>query len=126
MKTKILILIGVFITTFACNKDDGDISQPNINGKYIGFFERNGTTSNVDLTFSNGSWTGESEIVKFPALCNGTYSISGNVVTFENTCHWTAEFDWTLILSDNWNFELNGITLILTKNNGDKYNLTKQ
>ncbi len=125
MKTKILILIGILITTLACNNDD-DNSQPNIEGEYIGIFERNDNTSNVDLTFMNGTWTGESEIVKFPALCNGTYSISGNLVTFENACPWTAEFDWTLILVDEWNYNLNGNTLILTKNNGDKYTLTKQ
>jgi hypothetical protein len=125
MKPSILILIGILITTLACNNDD-DNSQPNIDGVYLGTFERNGTTANVDLTFTNGSWTGESEIIKFPALCNGTYSISGNLITFENACVWTAEFDWTLILGDEWNFSLNGNTVILTKNSGDKYILTKQ
>ncbi|MGM0946127.1 MAG: hypothetical protein ACQEW9_13160 [Bacteroidota bacterium] len=124
MKTKFLILIGILITTLACNNDDN--SLPNIEGEYIGIFERGGNTSNVELTFNNGAWTGESETEKFPALCNGTYSISGKVIAFENACAWTAEFDWTLILSDNWNYNLNGNTLVLTKTNEDKYTLTKQ
>ncbi|MEP4780703.1 MAG: hypothetical protein ABJZ18_07005, partial [Algibacter sp.] len=89
-------------------------------------FVRGGNNSNVELTFNNGNWTGESEIVKFPALCNGTYSNSGNVITFENACPWTAEFDWTLILGGEWDYSLNGNSLILTKTNGDKYTLTKQ
>ena len=124
MNSKILILIGILITTFACNNNDDD-SQSNIEGVYTGIFERNGNTFNVDLTFTNDSWTGESEIAKSPALCSGTYSISGNLITFENACAWTAEFDHSLILGGEWNFSLNGNTLILTKNNEDKYTLTK-
>ena len=57
MNSKILILMGILITTFACNNDDDD-SQSNIEGVYIGIFERNGNTFNVDLTFTNDSWTG--------------------------------------------------------------------
>ena len=83
MKTKIFFLLTLVITIFGCNKDDEHI-ETSIDGNYIGIFDRSGNTSNVELTFNNGTWTGESEIVKFPALCNGTYSISGNIVTFEN------------------------------------------
>lgn len=125
MKPKILILIGLIFVILSCNNDD-EKPQTEINGEYVGIFERGGNNSNVELTFNNGNWTGESEIVKFPALCNGTYSKSGNVISFENSCPWTAEFDWTLILGGEWNFSLNGNSLILTKTNGDKYTLTKQ
>ena len=125
MKPEILILIGIIFISFACNSDDQN-SQTEINGGYVGIFERGGNNSNVALTFNNGNWTGESEIVKFPALCNGTYSNSGNVITFENACPWTAEFDWTLILGGEWSYSLNGNSLILIKTNGDKYTLTKQ
>ena len=78
------------------------------------------------MTFINGTWTGESGIVKFPALCNGTYSNSSNAMTFENACVWTADFDWTLILGGDWTYTFNGNLLIMTKSNGDKYTLTKQ
>ena len=125
MKPKILILIGLIFVIISCNHDDEN-PQTEINGEYVGIFERGENNSNVELTFKNGNWTGESQIVKFPALCNGTYSNSGNVISFENACPWTAEFDWTLILGGEWNFSLNGNSLILTKTNGDKYTLTKQ
>lgn len=125
MKTKIFFLLTLVITIFGCNKDDENI-ETSIDGNYIGIFDRSGNTSNVELTFNNGTWTGESETVKFPALCNGTYSGSGNVITFKNACAWTAEFDWSLILGGDWNYTLNGNSLILTKANGDKYTLTKQ
>lgn len=125
MKPKILILIGLIFVILSCNNDDEN-SQTEINGEYVGIFERGENNSNVELTFNNGNWYGESEVTKFPALCNGTYSNSGDIITFENACPWTAEFDWTLILGGEWNYNLNGNTLILTNTNGDKYTLTKQ
>ena len=125
MKQNILILIGLMFVILSCNNNDEN-PQTEINGEYVGIFERGENNSNVELTFNNGIWDGESEIVKFPALCNGTYSNSGNIITFENACPWTAEFDWTLILGGEWNYSLNGNSLILTNSNGDKYTLTKQ
>ena len=85
MKPKILILIGLIFVILSCNNDNEN-SQPEINGEYVGIFERGENSSNVELTFNNGNWNGESETEKFPALCNGNYSISGNVITFENAC----------------------------------------
>ena len=125
MKAKTLFLSLIILSTYGCNKEDENI-EASIDGNYIGTFERSGNTSNVELTFNNGNWMGESETVKFPALCYGTYSNSGNVMTFENACFWTADFDWTLILGGDWNYILNGNSLIMTKSNGDKYTLTKQ
>lgn len=75
MKAKFLFLSLIILSIFGCNKEDENI-QTSIDGNYIGIFERNGNTSNVEVTFNNGTWTGESETVKFPALCNGTYSNS--------------------------------------------------
>ncbi|KXX66799.1 hypothetical protein [Flammeovirga sp. SJP92] len=125
MKPKILILIGILFLTFACSSDD-EKSQTVINGDYIGVFERNGNISEVELSFNNGTYTGNSKIEKFPALCTGNYSISSNSIQIQNDCHWTADFDWTLILKDEWSFETDENGLILTKANGDKYILTKQ
>ncbi|SIQ73233.1 hypothetical protein [Maribacter ulvicola] len=125
MKLKLLFLIGLLLVILSCNTNDEN-PKTEINGKYIGIFERNGKNSNVELTFNDGNWTGESEIVKFPALCNGRYSYTANIITFENACPWTAEFDWSLILGGEWNYSFNGNLLILAKKNGDKYTLTKQ
>jgi hypothetical protein len=108
------------------NKNDDENAQSEISGAYIGIFERNGNTSNIELNFMNGIYSGESEIEKFPAICNGNYSISNNTIEFENVCVWTAEFDWTLILGENWNYTKENNILIMTKSNGDKYTLTKQ
>jgi len=124
-KFRLILVLGI-ILIMSCNQNDDENPQPEINGEYIGIFERNGNTSNVELNFTNGIYSGESETVKFPAICNGNYSISNNSIEFENVCPWTADFDWTLILSENWNYTLESNTLIMTKSNGDKYTLTKQ
>jgi len=124
-KFGLLIVLGI-ILILSCNKNDDENSQPEINGEYLGIFERNGNTSNVELNFTNGIYSGESETEKFPAICNGNYSISNNSIEFENVCVWTAEFDWTLVLGENWNYTMENNILIMTKSNGDKYTLTKQ
>lgn len=125
MKARLFFVVIIALSIISCNKKNENI-ETNIQGNYTGIFERNGHKAHVELTFDNGTWSGKSEIEKFPALCHGTYSISGNEIIFENACVWTAEFDWTLILSGAWNYRLHRNSLILTKANGDKYSLTKQ
>ena len=126
MKNRILNLLLISIVTLFTSCNDDDNTQPELNGEYIGVYERNGNTSNVELNFENGNFYGESNTHLFPAICNGNYSISNTIILFENECIWTAQFDWTLILNQNWDYTLQNNILILTKSNGDKYTLTKQ
>lgn len=125
MKPTFLIVIVILFLSFACS-NNSENSQPEIDGEYIGIFERNGVTTSVELNFDNGVYTGVSEAEKFPAICNGIYSVSDTSILFQNECGWTADFDWTLILSEQWNFEIDGNILTLVKANGDRYILTKQ
>ncbi len=124
MKSKIITLILASITILACNNDDDNTEI--LDGEYSGIFERNGMISNVELSFDEGIFVGESEMIKYPAICHGGYTTTNNIIEFQNECVWTAEFDWTLILNDEWNYTLNGNTLTLIKLNGDKYELSKQ
>ncbi|MHA7128614.1 hypothetical protein [Algoriphagus namhaensis] len=125
MKAKFLFLSVIILSISACSEEDQNLDS-SLEGNYMGTFERGGNSSSVQLTLNNSTWSGESERVKFPALCNGTYTTSANVITFVNACPWTAEFDWTLILGGDWNYSLNENTLIMTKANGDRYSLSKQ
>lgn len=124
MKIKFFILIVGLITIIGCNSDI-DIQQ-NIEGNYVGTFERNNKSSNVTLNFVGGKFIGESEITKFPAICNGNFSMINHALKFANKCPWTAEFDWSLILSGEWEYYKNGDKLILTNAIGDKYSLLKK
>lgn len=119
---KLLLFCAILLFAFSCNKPSKTIT----NGTYIGTFERNGVTANVELTFSNGQFTGHSDQDNYPAICNGSYTVSGNTITFENGCGFLANFDWTLILSENWTINSINNSLTLTKANGDVYSLIHQ
>lgn len=123
MKINILILLIGLFTIFGCDNDD---APRDIDGQYIGTFQRDGNSSNVELILDGTNFHGESEMVKFPAICSGSYSISNRSIKFENECPWTAEFDWTLILNGAWAYSFANDTLTLKNSVGDVYTLTKQ
>ena len=109
------------------------------NGIYEGTFQREiisseNETAKITLTFSSNKWSGTSEFAKYPALCHGTFTIVSNSIFFTNDCAWTAEFDWSLILSGEYSISKNGENIEFTRdykiaNSGsytDRYILTKQ
>ena len=103
-KTTFLILAFLFL--ISC-KNEESINKTISEGTYKGTFQRENvwlpsTPTNITLTFSSNQWTGSGDREKYPALCHGTYSISGDSIIFENECAWTAEFDWSLILSGKY------------------------
>jgi len=101
MKRTVFFILS-FLILFSCEKEE----QIDINladGVYVGTFQREAVwfdsdTANITLTFTSNQWNGSSDMVKYPALCHGTYLIVGDTIIFENECAWTTEFDWSLIL----------------------------
>ncbi len=51
--------------------------------------------------------------------------VKGNNVEFNNECVWTAEFDWTLILSGEFQITSTSTELILERKMGDITDLYK-
>lgn len=100
-------------------------SEMFLHGEYTGNFSRKniqtneGSVSGIKISFSDETWTGESESEKYPALCRGTYVIENNKILFENQCAWTTEFDGSLILNGEYEFILaeDKIEFIRTYNN---------
>lgn len=102
-------MCGLFFTA-GC-ESDGDVRLPE--GKYNGYFSRSsvdqdGTPSEITLLFSGNTFQGSSATSKYPAICQGTYSIKGDKITFTNSCPWTADFDWTLILGGEYVINVDG------------------
>ncbi|HAN78614.1 MAG TPA: hypothetical protein DCQ31_13055 [Bacteroidales bacterium] len=97
-----------------------------VEGTYTGTFWREKGSSEVSLELKNGKFTGGSNQNHFPAICSGSYTVKGNIITFSNECFFTADFDWSLILSDD--FELlktdEGLNLKSMKNS-DQYKLVR-
>ncbi|MFC0516396.1 hypothetical protein ACFFGT_19470 [Mucilaginibacter angelicae] len=132
MKQLFAFVLVLAAAVSSCKKNDNN-QAAKLSGTYAGTFQRKvsgtGAVSNVSLSFSAEAWSGESQTVKYPALSHGTFSTSGNKVTFKNESVWTAEFDWSLILNGDYDINLFGNTVTITKtyDNGmlDIYTLVK-
>lgn len=126
MKPYLLIILICFTSLTSCDKED--VNYATIEGNYTGIFQRGVNTSDVALHLVNNEFSGGSTegYNKFPAICKGTYTIKNKEIIFNNTCIWTAEFDWTLILSGTWNYTFKNNTLTLNNSFGDVYILNKQ
>jgi hypothetical protein len=73
----------------------------------------------VELNLDNGSFGGTSTIPRYPAICAGNYTIGNGEITFVNQCFFTADFDWTLILSGTFKVEKTATSLRLEKIMGE-------
>lgn len=89
------------------------------------FFESGERTGEVSLSFNDGIYTGATKFAKFPAISEGNYVVNNYTISFSNICIWTAEFDWSLILTGDWRFTLQDNEGILTNKIGDRYVLDK-
>ena len=135
MNKLIPITLILFLTYISCEREPDRIPF----GTYVGTFQRQnafggGEISNVMITFSMYSWTGESDKSKYPALGDGSYSLYKDKVTFNNASVWTAEFDWSLILSGDYKIFINNDQIKISREYSgpstdtwtDIYLLTKQ
>lgn len=119
----------------SCKKDKKD--HHSLSGTFKGTFERveharNTGPAPVTLTFNGNQYTGESTVLYYPAVCQGTYSIVENKGTFRNTCFWTANFDATLILDGEYDVTIKGDSVYIMRSYSgivpafDTYKLKKQ
>jgi hypothetical protein len=133
MKNLVFIILILLFTT-ACDKDESG-SLESLNGTYKGFFIRSSPNAKyqpaeVTLIFNDSAFEGTSSISKYPAICKGTYKLSGREIEFNNSCFFTADFDWSLILSGKYEIYQEGERIIIARNTAggvmDRYTLEKQ
>ena len=133
MRNSIYLFCLLVVITLSCKKTDNNLLIAE--GTYTGTFQRQvadtGIISNVSIAFSAGKWTGQSQLEKYPALCNGSYIVNGEAnIQFKNACSWTTEFDGTLILSGQYHLAITDSSLTIerdyTGNVRDIYELKKQ
>jgi len=119
MKFHLFILIAFAIGFSGCEKSNNTKTGIPA-GTYYGTFQRitasgDAMVSNVSISFGEGKWNGQTDIEKYPALCHGSYEFKNDKVIFTNECAWTADFDWSLILSGEYSFSFNDSCLTITK-----------
>jgi hypothetical protein len=106
---------------FACKKNDDNnkgITLPE--GMYIGTFHRTGMdTASISLTLDGNNYAGQSDIDKYPAICHGSYEFYDNTIRFTDSCSWTANFDWTLILDGPYSITRNNNEWRFSRTNGN-------
>lgn len=114
----------------ACKKDSNDSLPADFDGRYSGSFHRTGMdTTDVVLTFSDNRFEGQSSHEKYPATCHGSFEGDRDFISFADSCTWTADFDWSLILNGTYSLSFRpDKTLRIWRTNGtitDEYMLRK-
>ncbi len=100
-----LIILSVFaLGLSACEKGNSDSSSDELIGRYKGSFSRTAMdTVQVELYFkADGTFEGTGGPSYYPAICSGSYEQNGNGLKVNDTCTWTANFDWTLIFDGTY------------------------
>lgn len=131
----LLTLTCVLALMLSACKKSGLTANPTLKGTYKGTYQKLGPTyqmpqtANVTLDFSSNKWSGNTDISGDPGLCNGTFEIKGNVVTFRNACNWVMINTPGDILDGEFNMTKEGSTIILMQTRGNtsnNYKLTRQ
>jgi len=134
MKFSIFIRLIILLSLFGCAKRDDVQLQVMLKGDYSGTFKRTNSetgwmcSSSVTVSITDSTFAGTSDQPYFPAICSGKIEKPGMELKFINECAWPAHFDWSLILSDAWQFQIKNEQLRLWKENGnitDEYILDK-
>lgn len=100
---------------------DGKFIRSSPNAKYA--------PSNVTLIFTAERFSGESDKIKYPVICKGTYKVIGQEIEFNNECTSGNEGEWSSILDGRLVLRVKGRTIEMTKHFGeytDYYELTLQ
>lgn len=124
------IILSYFVISCSPNNSSDIIFEGDFSGT---FFRVNDNirfqTAEVSLTFNNGTFEGVSNINEYPAICNGTFEVDEEEVTFTNDCVFTADFDWTYILDGSFEYQMVDDELRITKeyssSTSDTYTLSE-
>jgi len=137
----VILLFIIFITVSSC---DSKIEDPVIipDGIYVGTFRRTpawqfSQTANITITFSDDTWSGQSDSIDFPILGQGTYKIENKMIIFTNLRDVSPGSDTTLILSGEFQFDKSNTLLEIYRYyyspvwgwdipDEDRYSLTKK
>src|SRR5688572_10337127 len=133
MKQLLIVATMVFVLG-ACDKNMDDSinvkSTDDLAGTFSGNFHRTGMdTAGVTIFFDKTWYQGRSMRPNYPAICAGRFELNGSTISFTDTCSWTANFDWSLILDGTYNINFTSdSTIVMWRTNGnikDEYRLTR-
>ncbi len=120
MRQIITPLLAITIFVSACSKQDRAEESVAMNeqgtlriaqetgtlyGRYNGTFDRNSRDSvPVSLLFrDDGTYEGSTNGKDYPAICSGTFQVSGSTLIVDDQCTWDSNVDPSLIFDGTWN-----------------------
>lgn len=130
---KIILTLTIF--SFAllltnCQKEDIDLQGGTYAGTFTVTYGSETQTGQTTLELENGNFTCSGNSNRIPAGGSGTYSFDKDKITFNDENLWTADFDWNLILSGEYNYTFDGKKLKIFADKNDvgiyRYDLEKQ
>lgn len=118
MKMSIKLFITLSFLLLGCENTP---KLPDLDGNYAGSYTRGDSITAITLSIDNYRFEGDSEINRFPAICAGTVGWDEYTIEFDDECTWTADFDWTLILSGSYTYAYSKDKLTFYRGTGDYY-----
>lgn len=111
-----LVVIVAVVSFAACNKKDDKALEE---GSYTGDFKVSyGTTvhsGKTSLTIEGNRFSSTAGESRFPAGGSGVCNKKNDKIVFSDQNFWTADFDWGLILSGEYEYSFDGSNLHLKK-----------
>jgi hypothetical protein len=128
-----MCFLAFVLVISACKKNNNNDNQPTheLSGRYTGTFNRTGMdTADISFFFNEDkSYEGTGGTLNYPAICSGNFQQTGNNLVVNDTCAWTANFDWTLIFDGTYEISFPGENAVrIRRTNGaatDEYLLRR-
>ena len=125
-----LTIFLIAILSYSCDKDDLNIKEGTYKGTFTVTYSSGTQTGQTTLELKNGKFSCSGNSNRIPAGGSGTYSLDNGKITFNDENFWTADFDWNLILSGQYDYSFNGNKLIISADKNGvgnyEYDLEKQ
>ena len=128
--TALCICLALLLS--ACRKESRENNnEGELRGRYTGTFARTGMdTARVEFLFrDDNTFEGSSDHTNYPAICSGSFDETAVSLEVNDTCTWTANFDWTLIFDGNYSIsygENNSVRIWRSNGNStDEYLLVR-
>lgn len=123
-------VFSVAVLIAGCNKDELNIMDGTYTGTFTVRYSSGTQTGPTTLNLQDGKFSCQGNPNRIPAGGSGTFFADSKTITFQDENVWTADFDWNLILSGQYNYTFNGkkLKIFADKNQVGyyEYDLEKQ
>ncbi|MNS38540.1 hypothetical protein D3C72_707900 [compost metagenome] len=116
-KTLLTLIVFVAVVSFiACSKkEENRVEEGSYSGDFKVSYGSTVHTGKTSLTIEGNRFSSTTGANRFPAGGSGSCTINLGKMAFADQNYWTADFDWGLILSGEYEYSFDGKNLNLKK-----------